>query len=245
MKRRLTGLSSMATRQLMRALSEECMRSRGTALHFESAGGIEVARRVRSGESFDLVVLAADAIEALAAADLVVRQTCRPIAESAIAAAVPAHAALPDLSSEQAVRAALLSARRIGLSTGPSGSALLDLLAGWGVLDALRGRLVQAPAGTPVATLLAGGHADLGFQQFSELKNEPGIAIAGPLPAGLVPVTTFCGAVTPGSRQPAVALAALNFMGSAATDAIKRLHGMAPAEASSASFHPPVREKLQ
>lgn len=238
--RAVSGISSMATRQLLAALAEACERALGVAVRFESVGGVAAAERVRAGESFDLVVLASDAIDALAAAGHLVAGSRRTIAESQVAIAAPAGAARPDVGSPQALREALLSARRIGYSTGPSGSALIDLLTRWGVYEALRDRLVQARAGTPVAALLASGQADLGFQQFSELKDAPGIALLGPMPPGLEIVTAFVGAVAAHARDTAAAHAALDLMTSPPADAIRRIHGMAQAgqNPSFLSSHP-------
>jgi len=237
MNQGVQGISSMATRQLLRALGDACERAQGVPVRFESVGGVDAARRVQAGESFDLVVLAAEAIDELAAAGHLVAPTCRPIAASSVAIAVRAGAVRPDVSSEAALRQAVLSAGRIGYSTGPSGSALLKLFARWGVRETLRDRLVQAQAGTPVAALLASGRAELGFQQFSELKDEDGIALLGPMPPGLEIVTTFVGAVGAGSSRAAAARAALDFMASPASDEIRRHQGMAWTDPGSSHSH--------
>ena len=221
----LVGIGSMATRRLLAALAEACAHATGSTVRFVAVGGVEAARRVRAGEPCDLVVLAADALQALTAEGHV--DSGRPIADSAVAVAVPAGSPLPDTGSESALRAAVLSAGRIGYSTGPSGTALLALFARWGLLDALRDRLVQAPPGTPVAALLASGQVDLGFQQASELLAETGIQILGPMPPGVEIVTTFSGAVARNSTRTDAARQVLDFMGTAAVDAIRRDHGMA------------------
>ena len=52
----ITGISSMATRQLLAELSSEFTRQSGLPVQFESVGGVDAARRVQAGEAFDLVV---------------------------------------------------------------------------------------------------------------------------------------------------------------------------------------------
>ena len=195
----LTGISSMATRKLLADLCRAWERNVGTAARFESVGGVEAARRVRAGERFDLVVLDQVAIGELAAAGYVAAEGRTAIAASSVAIAVARGLPRPEIGSEAAVRAAVLAATRIAYSTGPSGTALLKLFERWGVAERLRERLVQAPPGTPVAALLASGQADLGFQQLSELRDEPGIELLGTLPPALTIVTTFVGAVATGS----------------------------------------------
>ena len=225
----LTGLSSMATRHALADLCRACAAAGGERACFESVGGIDAARRVRAGEAIDIVVLAADAIDALASAGSVIAGSRRAIIESSVAIAVPRDAPRPDVASEGALRRTLLAARRIGYSTGPSGTALLRLFERWGIAEALRERLVQAPPGKPVASSLADNQADLGFQQQSELQSEAGIVVLGPMPPGAEIVTTFVAAVGARSLRIDAARAMLEFLQSPANDAIKRRHGMAPA----------------
>ncbi len=224
----LTGISSMATRSLLAELAVSCPLP-GVELQFESTGGVDAARRVMAGESFDLVVLAADAMDRLAAADRLVAGSLQPLVHSPVAIAVRAGAARPDIGSAEALRGAVLQARRIGYSTGPSGVALMALFDRWGLAAALAGRLLQAPAGVPVGALIADGSVDLGFQQLSELLNLEGIEVLGMLPSGLEIVTTFSGAVGAGSTRQHAARQVLAFMASEATAVAKRRHGMVPA----------------
>jgi len=60
--------SSMATRELLAALVAKFQQDTGQAVTAEAAGGVELARRVEQGEQLDVVVLAANAIDKLAAA---------------------------------------------------------------------------------------------------------------------------------------------------------------------------------
>jgi molybdate transport system substrate-binding protein len=223
----LTAISSMATRSLLGELCEAHLRAGGVPVRLESVGGVDAARRVDSGEAFDLVVLAADAIDALASSGRVLADSRCVLAESSVAIAVRGGAARPDVGSEAALRETVLAAGRIGVSTGPSGVALLKLFERWGVMDALRDRIVQARPGQQVAALLARGDVALGFQQLSELQDEPGIALLGPMPPGLEIATRFVGAVAAASAQPAAARAALAFFGAPERAEIRRRLGMA------------------
>ncbi|WP_457252285.1 substrate-binding domain-containing protein [Pedococcus sp. P5_B7] len=218
----------MATRGVLTALTAEDDLGLGH-LTVESGGGIEVAQRLRAGEVADVVVLAGDAIEALAHDGVVDGQTARPLFVSDVVVGVPAGAPVPDISSIEALTAALLASRRIGYSSGPSGSALLALVGAWGLGEDLADRWVQAPPGMPVARLLADGAADLGFQQRSELAAAPGVTVIGPMPPGAEIVTIFTGAVATSSDHPAEALAALTLLAHAAAHDVIRRHALAPA----------------
>jgi molybdate transport system substrate-binding protein len=136
---------------------------------------------------------------------------------------------LPDISTEAALKAAVLSARTLGYSTGPSGTHLLKTFERWGILETIRPRIVQATPGVPVARLVAQGEVELGFQQLSELLNVPGITIVGPLPPGVQIMTTFSAALATTCAQPDEARALLAFMASPAAAEAKRRQGMEPA----------------
>jgi molybdate transport system substrate-binding protein len=226
---RLTGISSMATRALLADLATAYRQSSGIDVSFQSMGGVDAARRVEAGEAFDLVVLAADAIDKLVASGRAAAGSRTDLVHSAVAVAVRAGAPRPDLGSEDALRQSVRSARSIGYSTGPSGAALLRLFERWGIADLVRARLVQAPPGVPVGTLVARGDVELGFQQRSELMHLPGIDLVGGMPAGAQILTTFSAALCSASTQPGAVRELLAYLQSPDTVALKQRHGFEPA----------------
>jgi len=215
----------MATQHL---LADLVAAYRANEVKLASISGIEAAARVRAGEACDFVVLAADAIAKLEAEGHVVAGTAAPIANAGIAVAVRKASAAPDLSTEAAFRAAIDRAKRIGYSTGPSGVHLLKLFERWGIAKSIQPRLMQAPPGVAVATLVANGDVDIGLQQLSEMIHSPGISVAGLLPPGAQLVTTFSGAVCTKSAQKDAARALLGFFASKDHDAERRRHGLMP-----------------
>jgi molybdate transport system substrate-binding protein len=223
------GISSMATRLLLADLLAALDDRLPAAVQIESVGGVDAAKRVQSGEAFDVVVLARDAIDKLIASGHVLAGSRVDLVHSGVAVAVREGAPRPDMSSEAAVRAAVLAAPSLSYSTGPSGVALAALFERWGIAQTIRERIVQAPPGVPVGSLVAQGQVALGFQQLSELLPLPGITVLGPLPPEIQIITTFSGGVCASSTRPDDVRALLSLMNSAPCADIKRRHGMAPA----------------
>jgi molybdate transport system substrate-binding protein len=225
----LKGISSMATRQLLNELLALYAGQGGCALQLESVGGVDAAKRVQAGEAFDIVFLASDAIDKLVVAGHLDASSKVNLADSGVALAVRAGAPKPEIGSAEEVRAAVLAARSISYSTGPSGVALARLFEAWGIADQIKDRIVRAPPGVPVGSLVAQGEVELGFQQLSELIHLEGIELLGNLPNAIQITTTFSAAISQGSTYQEAAQKLLAFLTSEqAADAMRR-QGMEPA----------------
>lgn len=226
---KITGISSMATRQVLAELCAAFEQRAGCEVSLESVGGVDAARRVQGGEPFDVVVLASSAIDALVGSGRVVAGSQVDLVRSGVAIAVRAGAPRPDIGSEDALRRAVRSTRSVAYSTGPSGVQLAQLFERWGITAEIKDRIVQAAPGVPVGMLVARGEVELGFQQLSELMHLDGIDVIGPLPPAVQIVTTFAGAICTRSTQADAVRRLLDFMTSPlAADTIRR-HGMEPA----------------
>jgi molybdate transport system substrate-binding protein len=222
-------ISSMATRQVLAELVAQYQQGSDQQIATESVGGVDAAKRVRAGEAFDVVVLAANAIDELIQAGKIVAASRVDLVRCGVAIAVRSGSPRIDIGSEEAVKRAVAGARSISYSTGPSGVHLAKLFERWGIAEAIKDRIVQAPPGVPVGTLVAEGKVELGFQQLSELIHLPGLAVLGPLPPGIQTITTFSAGVASTSAQPDAVRALLRFMASPAAAGPKLRNGMEPA----------------
>ncbi len=234
MTQALRIISSMATKQLLADLVDlyqATQRKANPGAHaqeiaVESVGGVDAAKRVQAGEAFDIVALASNAINQLITAGKVVAGSRVDIVNSGVAVAVQTGAAHPDISTETAVKQAVLAAPTLGYSTGPSGVQLAKLFERWGIAAQIQSSIVTAPPGVPVGSLVAKGEVALGFQQLSELVNQPGIDVLGPLPPAIQITTTFSAGLAATSTRPEAVRALLAFLASPETEEIKRRNGM-------------------
>jgi molybdate transport system substrate-binding protein len=187
----LNGISSMATKQVLASLTKAYFAKTGITVNIESVGGVDAAKRVTAGEAFDIVLLGSDAIDKLIAAGHVREGSRVDWVKSSISVAVRSGAAAPSIASAQAVKDAVTQAHTISYSTGPSGVYLNQLFERWGMTEQIKAKLVQAPVGVSVGSLIASGKVDLGFQQLSEMVGVAGIHILGNLPDEIAYITTF------------------------------------------------------
>jgi molybdate transport system substrate-binding protein len=219
-------LSSMATRELLAELAARFQRAAAQAVSAEAAGGVDVAKRVQAGEAVDVVVLASNAIDKLIADGKLLAGSRVDLVNSGVAIAVRAGAPRPDIATEEALKRAVLAAKTLSYSTGPSGAYLEKLFERWGIRQSIASRIVVPPPGVPVGTLVARGESELGFQQLSELANLPGIDVVGSLPPAIQTITTFSGGISVQCTRPEVARALLAYMAAPAAATVKQRFGM-------------------
>jgi molybdate transport system substrate-binding protein len=227
----LKGISSMATRLLLARLVDMFQQQSGWRMQIESVGGVDAAKRIQSGEAFDVVILGSDAIDKLIASGHVLAGSRVDIVKSPIAIAIKKGANFIDVTGGEALKNALVSAKSISYSTGPSGVYLAQLFEKMGIAEQLKSKTVQAPPGVPVGSLVAKGEVELGFQQLPELINIEGIKLLGNLPDEVAYVTTFSAGIPINASHDAKAAIQqfLAFANSSDAIPLKHSQGMTPA----------------
>jgi molybdate transport system substrate-binding protein len=194
-----------------------------------------IPARLARGEAADVVILDGGAADELGKRGLLRADSKVELARSLIGMVVQAGAAKPDIGSVDSFRSTLLAAKSIAYSDSGSGTYLsTSLFAKLGVADqiAAKSRKVRGPpSGEPVASVVARGEAEIGFQQVSELIHAPGISFVGTIPAELQPGFAFAGALTAAVRQPEAANALIRFLASSEAAAVITKAGLRPVPA--------------
>ena len=201
----------------------------GHKVHATWSGTDAIAKRVGSGEIFDVVIIAGPNIDKLAQEGKIVQGSRTDFAKSGVGVAVRSGLAKPDISSSDALKRALLGARSVAYSSGPSGAYVVDLLKKLGVSEQIKDRVKQPASGVPVGELIAKGEADIGFQQVSELMNFKGIDFLGPLPAEIQNFTIYSAGLHAAAPYREAAKAFMKLLTSAESAPGIRKSGMDPA----------------
>jgi molybdate transport system substrate-binding protein len=192
---------------------------------FEAQSGHKVAyvfavmsalrERVAGGEAADVLVMPTNILDGYQK-DGVVRADGRgTLGMVSVNAVVRTGAAMPDLSSVEAVKRTMLAARKIVFATPgatPSGTHMGKLVEQLGIVDAMQGRILHRPALEGGVELVASGEAEIGFYPKSEVINTEGLTLAGPLPKEIQLTTIYGAAVTAKSAAPDAAAAFIAFM---------------------------------
>lgn len=203
-------------------------RASGNRTVFTWSGSEAIAKRVGDGEMFDVVLNTPQNLDTLAQAGKIVPGTRVDFAKSGIGVAVRAGQPRPDVSNEEALRKALLEAKSIGISSGPSGRYLAELFQRLGIANQVQSKIRQPPSGAQIAELLSRGEVELGFQQISELQHASGVEYLGPLPAGLQSYTIWSGGVPSAANDAAASRTFLNTLVSSDSATAIRKAGMDP-----------------
>ena len=221
-------LASAAVKEAYLELVPQYEKASGNKVAITWSGTADIMKRIKAGESPDLVVVAANSLDELIKAGKVAPGSRVDLAKSGVGVAVRAGAPRPDISSGEALKRALLSSKSIGYSTGPSGLYIASLFERWGIAEQVKPRLKQVAPGVNVGELVARGEADIGFQQVSELLPVQGIQYLGPLPPDIQLTTVFSGGIPVGAKQPAAAKALVQFLTAPAAVPVIRKKGMEP-----------------
>jgi molybdate transport system substrate-binding protein len=203
---------------------------------FERANGAEVAvefgltsvlnKAISDGASFDIALLPRPELDALEQRGKIAAGTARDVTRSAIGVAVRAAAPKPDIATVAAFKRALLEARSITYSDGPSGAYIAGLLERLGIAAQMKPKTKLTTG--PVAELLAKGEAEIGLQQIVAILPVKGAELVGPLPSELQNIIVYAAGLAPWARDDAAARAFMAFLATSAVARIIRDKGMEP-----------------
>ncbi len=217
---------SAAFKEAYLELLPQFERASGHTVESLWVASVQMISRLKGGEAVDLVILSAASLDELRKAGIVTERT--DLVKSGIGVAVKAGAPRPDISSGAAVKRAVLAAKGVAYSTGPSGLYLVGLFQRMGIADQIKHKVTQTQ-GQPSGGVVARGEAEIAFQQISELLPVPGIELVGPLPPDIQEITIFAAGLHAHAKSPDAAKTLVKFLTSPVAAPVIRSKGMEPA----------------
>jgi molybdate transport system substrate-binding protein len=221
-------IASAAIKAVVLELIPAFEKASGHKVSITWAGTEAITKRISGGEVVDVVLIAAPNIERLIQEAKLVAGSRADVAKSGIGVVVRAGLPKPDISSGEAVKKAVLEAKSVAYSSGPSGFYLADLFKKMGIADQIKDKVKQTPSGVQVGEVVARGEVDLGFQQVSELLHIKGIQYLGPLPPDIQHTTVFSAALHAAAAAADAAKALVKSLTAPEAGPIVRKHGMEP-----------------
>ena len=141
--------------------------------------------------------------------------------------AVKAGAPVPDISTPDKLKAVLLAARSVGLSSGPSGVYVTEeVFPKMGIAGEMKAKTVAASG--PVGESVAKGTVEVGFQQMCELLPVKGITVVGRIPEALQRVTVITAGIPKDAKSPEVARRSIAYVTSPAAAAALKTMDLEP-----------------
>ncbi|WP_194791907.1 substrate-binding domain-containing protein [Pseudomonas sp. UFMG81] len=185
-----------------------------------------IPNRLQRGEPADVVIMVGYALDELIRQGKVAADSRVELADSRIGMVVRAGEPKPDISTTAGLKQTLLAARSVAYSDSASGVYVEKQL-----FDKLGIQAQLAPKGTmieriPVASVVAKGDYQVGFQQVAELLPVPGVTFAGKLPEDVQSVTRFAAGIPTGAQHPTEARQLLDYLASPAVQATVQATGL-------------------
>jgi molybdate transport system substrate-binding protein len=220
--------SSTAMREVVEELAAMFERASGHKVTMTFQSGVETSAKIEAGAVADLVVTTPEAIDELVKDGKVVAGSRVNFVQSGVGVAVRAGAPKPDISTSAAFKKAMLAAKTVGISKGPSGVYLMSIMQRLGIADQVKAKSVTPELGQRVGNLVARGEAEIGVQQITELLPIAGIDFLGPLPNDLQTKIGYATARPLTAKQPEAATALVKFLSSESALPVMNKMGLEP-----------------
>jgi molybdate transport system substrate-binding protein len=224
----LTVLAGGSMTASLKDLGPRFEQATGHKLSFQFAGTPELIKLATSGAPFDLGVVPVDVMKDAAARAKFAAAAPVDVARVGYGVAVRAGARKPDVSTPEALKAALIEAQSITLyPQSAAGAYVLKTFERLGIADAMKAKLKPQAGPGDIAKAVAGGEAELGVFLTNVLA-APGVELAGPFPAELQNDLVFVGAVAAESKSAEAAKAFVDYLKTPEAAAVLKAKGLTP-----------------
>ena len=223
----VTVWTSRALATVLAEIGSEFERATGHKLSVTSDLPPAFLRKLNAGERFDLLISGSAPVDEWIREGRVAAATRREIARSGIGVEVRAGAPKPDISTVDAFKRALLTAKSIAYLKVGSGLYLDDLIGRLGIKQAIEAKTTR-PDTDIVSQLVARGQIELGMTVITQILTTKGVELVGPLPAEIQSYVTFVAGVSSRAKSARAARELISFLTSPRAIAVIKAQGMEP-----------------
>jgi molybdate transport system substrate-binding protein len=229
----ITVISGGGIRSMMTELGQQFERKSVHKLSVSYGISAQLRAQIEAGSRFDLAILTEPVPEQLVTKGYIRAPVVR-IARVGVGVAIREGAPKPDISSSDAFKRTLLTAKSISYaSQSGSGVHFAKVIEGLGIAEAIKAKARIVPGGAvAVVGPVARGEVELGISAVPDIVATPGAELLGPLPPELQNYIVFTGGVAVGANEPTAARTLIDFLISPASAAFIRSKGLEPEQSN-------------
>lgn len=211
-------LSAGAVEEAVIRLAAQYARDVGHEVTPQFGTGPEIENRLKSDESADVLIAPVAVIDRATKAGRIAADTAVPVARVGVGITIRRGAKAPDVSTVDALKAALVAADSVVYNQASTGQYLESLFSRMGILDELKAKSTRYGSAAQVLEhVIAGKGHEIGFGPITEIKSfEPkGVVLVAPLPKDVQNYTTYVAVVMMRAQSREHAHAFIKYLASA------------------------------
>ena len=228
----LKVISAGAVRGLIAEIIDDYSRQTGQKFDFTIGTTGQLRNIIASGQHADLIIVSTPLMGELEKTGKLTPGSRSELGRVGIGVTVREGATVPDVSTPDALKKALIEARSVAYTNpaegGTSGIYFASVAERFGIGDEIKKKATLTRGGREAAIEVAEGRAELAIVFISEAVAVKGVRLAGPLPPTLQDYSAYAAAIPASSTDPAAARAFIAALTSTAMAERWRSNGFEP-----------------
>lgn len=228
----LKVISAGAVRGLITEIIDDYSRQTGQKFDFTIGTTGQLRNIIASGQHADLIIVSTPLMGELEKTGKLTPGSRADLGRVGIGVAVRDGASVPDVSTPDALKKALIEARSVAYTNpaegGTSGIYFAGVAERFGIGDDIKKKAIMTRGGREAAIEVAEGRAEVAIVFISEAAAVKGVRLAGPLPPALQDYSAYAAAIPLSSTDPAAARAFIAALTSTAMAERWRRNGFEP-----------------
>jgi molybdate transport system substrate-binding protein len=228
----ITLMASGAMAHALQDIGNDFAKKNGHTIAYTVSTTGVLQGKLRSGEKADVIEVTSVGMDQLVKEKLVDPKSRVELARALVGIGIKEGAPLPDISTPEALKAALTAAPHVAyidpMIGGQAGQIIEAFLNKLGIADAVAKKSVHGKTGAEAVQKMIAGEADIVISFSSEILPIKGAKLVGNLPAELQGPATFAAAIPVNAPDPQVSRALIAAMASAESRHIITEAGLEP-----------------